>query len=166
MWNGGLTPGAEHKNSLQGEKDYNPRLRFVRVCSCSSLCFCDSEGIHVLADSCRLSRSPQRCKRIASLDTNRSIALSVYSRPACRLGSFVRMVPTVALENPVSFGSRETGSLEGTSTTKRPLRGHSLRTGGSRLGISSPSTRRGIYSEIPCGRLTCLTFVDLTRLDI
>ena len=124
-----------------------------------------SGGIHILVISCRPSRLPQRCKRIASLDTNRSIARSVSSRPACRLGSFVRMVPTVASGNPVSFGPRETGSLEGTSMTKRPLRGHSPRTGGSRLGISSPLTRREISSEIHCGYF-CLTFVDLTRSDI
>ena len=56
---GALTPGAECENSLQGEEDCNSRLWFVRVCSCSSLCFCDSEGIHILANHCSPSLSPQ-----------------------------------------------------------------------------------------------------------
>ena len=50
MWIGALTPRAERENSLQGEKDCNSRLWSVRVCSCSSFCFCDFRRDSYLGD--------------------------------------------------------------------------------------------------------------------
>ena len=56
---GAFTSGVECENSLQGEKDCNSRLRFVRVCWCSSLCFCDSEETHILAKSLAVATTLQ-----------------------------------------------------------------------------------------------------------
>jgi len=166
MWIGALTPGAEGENSLQGEKDYNPRLRCVRVCSCSSLCFCDFRRDSYLGEF---------LQTLAIATTMQENCIPGYKPVDSSVGILSSsMEARIIREDGTDGGAGEPGELwakgdgilKGTSTTKRPLRGHSPRTGGSRRAISSPLTRREISSEIPCGRLTRLTFVDLTQSDI
>ena len=107
--------------------------------------------ISTLINPRRPSQLRERCEKMGSLGTSRSINQLVFLCPACRPGSFVRTVWMVVSENLVNFGSREAVSLEVTSMMNRPLRRCSPKTGGSRPAISLPSMRREITSEISCG---------------